>query len=171
MKKYIVLHHSAIADELPQAERVKQEHLQKFGQAGSYHYFIERSGALVQFHDEEFLAYHAGNWLMNMQSIGICLAGDLRPGIQEPTAAQLDTLNGLVSDIERRRNILADGIYLHKEVRDSPTACPGRDLREYITKVHIEDKRLPALINALKWAQGLRRIVIERTIKRLQKSN
>lgn len=121
MKDSVVIHHSAVTGNKPQAEGIKAYHKKKFGQAGAYHYLIEKSGLVVQYHVEEFMAYHCGDYKMNERSIGICLAGDFTK--EQPTAEQAIALTNLVKDIQLRWGIPDDEIYLHKEIKR--TSCPG----------------------------------------------
>lgn len=173
MKKYIILHHSAIQDEKPQAERVKAEHLVRFKQPGSYHYFLERDGLVVKFREEDTIGYHAGNWFYNVLGIGICLAGDLRPGHQDPTDQQMLDLKQVITSIQSRWNIPDKNILLHSEVRIGGTACPGRDLRLLLEqKLTPQEKQLKiaSLQNALRWAFGSRQQKINEEIERLSKN-
>lgn len=126
MKDTIVLHHTANPSAKDQLSGVINLHLHKFGQRGAYHYFIEASGFVTQLHDESFVAYHSGKWVVNLRSIGICLAGDFTK--HEPTEAQILSLTLLISEIQHRWGIPDVNIKLHREIKQ--TACPGVDLRQ-----------------------------------------
>lgn len=83
-----------------------------------------------QYVKEEDTAYHAGNFATNLVSIGIEHEGgwETSPGNRvKPSQKTHETSARLVADIAKRYNIPLDRdhIRLHKEVSDSPTACPG----------------------------------------------
>lgn len=126
MKDTIVLHHTDNPSAKPQAKGVIALHLQKFGQRGAYHYLIEITGEVVQFHDEEFIGYHAGHWATNIRSVGICLAGDFTR--HQPTDIQVLALTQLMSAVQNRWGIPDSRVKLHREIK--ATACPGTDLRQ-----------------------------------------
>jgi hypothetical protein len=91
----------------------------------SAHYGVRVDGTIWQWVKEEDTAWHAGNWPMNLRSIGIEHedGGDyngLRPDALYAASSEL------VADIARRYNIPVDRqhILAHREVADSPTACP-----------------------------------------------
>jgi|3_EtaG_2_1085321.scaffolds.fasta_scaffold00403_7 N-acetyl-anhydromuramyl-L-alanine amidase AmpD len=134
MKTKGVLHHTADTTQSPQYDKVWEYH--NSGAGGKwpegfgiqYTYFIERDGMIIQGREEHETTWHAGNWLLNKQSIGICLAGDFTR--EDPTMAQLKSLKDLLIDIQRRRGIPNDNIYPHREVR--ATRCPGTDFLRLI---------------------------------------
>lgn len=128
MKDTLVYHHTANPSGKYQVESVIQQHLVKFGQRGAYTYFIEQSGLIVQLHEDDFIGHHAGNWLINVRSIGICLAGDFTK--QKPTEAQILSLTLLTGELQHRWGIQDDRIKHHSEIK--PTACPGTDLRALV---------------------------------------
>ena len=121
----LVIHHSAICDEKPQAKRVHNAHLLKWSRTG-YGYFEERDGTEVQLANDDQITYHCGQW--NAISIGICLAGDFR--YQKPTKAQLNSLARRVALLQMKYGIPDQRIFLHRELR--PTSCPIVDLRKMI---------------------------------------
>jgi len=168
-KTAIVLHHSDILNTYPQAERIIKTHLNnpKIKQSSAYHYLIERNGEIVQFHDEEFIGYHSGNWLMNVRSIGICLGGDFTR--EKPTESQIFTLVGLVTDIQRRWGIPLSQIFHHRDVK--ATLCPAYDLRGAIEEgqTTLLAKRLRTAETALsRPMRPERRNLLSRLIERLR---
>lgn len=128
-KDTIVLHHTANPNPKHQAQIVIAQHLKepKIKQAGAYHYVIEKDGTVARLHPEEFIGNHAGNWAVNLRSIGVCLAGNFVT--QSPTPDQIISLGKLLTEMQNRWGIPDKNIKLHKEVRLNPTACPGIDLR------------------------------------------
>lgn len=171
MKTTVVLHHSAIAFNRSQRQEIIRGHLNnpKIKQAGAYHYVIERvpDGQIEQLHDEGFVGYHAGNNAVNPISIGICLAGDFTQ--QSPTEAQIDSLFHLLQGIQQRWGIPDERIFLHREVRLLPTACPGIDLRAiyFARREKDREKKIGLLQAALNRAKGSRLLRIKRVLDRL----
>ena len=116
---YIVLHTTAGTIEDANAR------FQQPTQQASAHYGIGLSGRLVQWVREDDAAWHAGNWLMNLKSIGIEHedGGDYNG----PRSTQLyATSVALVRDICARYGIpiTREWIRMHREVSDSLTTCP-----------------------------------------------
>ena len=81
----------------------------------SAHYVVEggRVACVVSPHDT---SWHAGNWDMNQKSIGI----ECSP---YQTDADYETAGEFVADLWLEWGKLP--LYRHKDVSDSPTACPG----------------------------------------------
>ena len=161
----IVLHHSAIEGESPQAKGVEKYHITKWGRPG-YHFFFERAGMSFPMQPLEKIAYHAGEY--NAHSIGICLAGDFRK--QNPTMMQIRTLEGVVTGLQHQFNIPDENIKLHRELR--ATKCPCIDLRELLFKRRIEalKERQYRARRALRFHRGtLRGSMLKRLIKRITK--
>lgn len=134
MKDTLVLHHTADPSPDPQYQKVWAYH--NSGAGGKwpkghgiqYHYFIGKSGTVKQGHPDEFVCWNSGNWLINLRSIAICLAGDLE--FQTPTPQQIDALTSLVQSIQTTHGIADARIFLHREIKK--TNCPGTDLRKLV---------------------------------------
>jgi hypothetical protein len=175
-KDSIVLHHSGSSGSAPQYASVSAYH--DSGAGGKwpkghgiqYPHFVEKNGNRVSTGDDSRLTWHAGNREMNERGIGVCLAGDFT--VEQPTEEQLDTLATLTTDIQTRYGIPDSRIFLHREVRDSPTACPGTDLRAllFARRAELLRGRLPALERALRYARGLRKSVLTRLIERVRRA-
>jgi N-acetylmuramoyl-L-alanine amidase len=95
------------------------------GGRASAHYIVKLDGGLIQMVDEKDAAWHAGDWEKNLDSIGI----EHEDGGQynSPRPLQLkQTSAELLAEICKRYGLACDRsvIRLHKEVSDSPTACP-----------------------------------------------
>lgn len=166
MKNAIVLHHTANGSTRSQLAETIAYHKRKFGQAGAYHYLIDTDATVHQLHPEDFTAYHAGNWITNLRSIGICLAGDFTKS--QPTDAQVDALTKLVLNIQSRRGI--SEIILHREVNPPHTQCPGTDLRALVLahKKTLLQVRLQTAEKALPRVSGPRKAMLTRFIERLR---
>lgn len=94
----------------------------------SYHYLIERNGAILRMTDPNYTAYHAGvsAWpnkpvgreSVNSRSIGIAFVND---NVAEPiTQAQIESADWLCRTWMQKLGIRASAIVGHKEV------SPGR---------------------------------------------
>jgi len=112
---------------------------QQANQQASAHYGVALDGHLVQWVDERDAAWHAGNYGINLDSIGIEHEDN-----GDYNGARTDALYGasaaLVRSICQRYNIPIDRAHIrpHKEVSDAPTACPdaldiNRIIREAVT--------------------------------------
>ncbi len=87
----------------------------------SAHYAVENT-TIHQYVEEENVAYHAGNYPVNQESIGIeHSAGPNRA----PSEDTYETSGKLIHEISKRYNIPLDREHIlgHKEVK--ATACPG----------------------------------------------
>lgn len=112
----IVLHHNAsTSDNIPGVWQ---------NRAASAHYQVTPS-AIRQCVDEGNTAWHAGNWAMNLRSIGIehlnstgAPNWDVADETEERSAA-------LVADICKRYGIPCDRSHILKHSQTSATACPG----------------------------------------------
>lgn len=89
----------------------------------SAHYGVQLDGSLVQWVNEADTAYHAGDWSVNLTSIGI--EHEDGGNYDAPrTDALYKTAAALVKDICTRNNIPIDRVHIkgHREVH--ATACP-----------------------------------------------
>jgi len=83
----------------------------------SSHYIISREGEIRKLVSESNTAWHAGNFSVNQESIGIETTDNKQKDI---TQKAKDALIWLVADIKSRYNI--QNIKFHREI--VPTACP-----------------------------------------------
>ena len=126
----IVWHHSGINSKDPQFDRINLYHkTRKFprstlGYFVGYHYIIEPHGALRQARIEtETGAHDQGE---NINSLGICLAGDFN--LTTPLDAQITAATILVEQLRSRWNIPIARIEPHRW--DDVTDCPGKLLAD-----------------------------------------
>ena len=118
------------------------------GAGASAHYFVDKDGAYYQSVHEYDTAWHAGDWGMNLRSIGI----EVVSAGEEYTQAQKETLRYLVRGIMARRGIKASRVIRHYDVTGKlcPAAYCGtsakdekwKSLRSYITKAASRKKLL-----------------------------
>ena len=180
-REFSLGHHTDIAhDGRAQFDRVNHYHksqgfpISSLGTWCGYHLFIEEDGKLIQARSLDERGAHAVNSgsakdlseggynTINYRGIGICLAGNF--SVHPPTLAQVVTLHDVVWDLTQK---YGSRFLLHREVK--ATSCPGTDLRALIDAQHINwlKQDLTTKQNALRWATGLRRTLLERSIARI----
>lgn len=125
----IVLHHSAT--HAGSAAAFERNHRSRLGGL-AYHFVIGNgSGAAdgtveigYRWRDQ-IPGPHTKNQETNLESIAICLVGDLEK--EAPTKKQIAALMELLERLCREGGIPADRIRSHREV-DAETLCPGKGL-------------------------------------------
>ena len=156
--EFIIVHHTGgglIGDTSKIFNSVRQSHINRgWGDIG-YHWFIERNGDIVQGRAENRAGAHCKDGGMNFKSIGICLAGNFER--QNPTEAQLRSLEIKMHDIMNRYNIPPENVLPHREPAKvgTRTVCPGANLTDNTIKKMAYNKTRPLKNweeNAVKWA-------------------
>ena len=103
----------------------------------AYHYTIDNIGDIYLCVPENEVNYHAGNLPVNKNSLAVVLQGNME--IQQPTAKQVKALTDLCDYLFEKRpdipKLVKSGLKMHKEVRTSPTACPGRFLAPVVIRL------------------------------------
>ena len=127
--KSVVLHHSATHG--GSAAAFERNHRSRLGGL-AYHFIIGNgSGApdgtveIGYRWRDQVPGPHTKNQDVNLESIAICLVGDLEAGA--PTKKQMAALMDLLEKVCREGQISADRVRSHREV-DVDTLCPGRGL-------------------------------------------
>ena len=130
-----VLHHSASKQKLTTVLSINNSHRNRnwgtsrrpiyakrstFGYYAQYHYFINHTGQVTQLRSESEIGWHAGRWMVNKQSIGICMGGNFQTEI--PTPEQLKSCKSLLREL--REKYPNAELNRHKDIK--PTACPGK---------------------------------------------
>lgn len=110
----IVIHHSdSSPNTSPQA--IARYHVENKDWPGiGYHFCFGADGTIYQTNNLETIAYHAGDWDVNTESLGVCLIGRLVENA--PTQAQLTSLKWLMEQYPYE-------VKGHDDI--VPTACPG----------------------------------------------
>jgi hypothetical protein len=123
---YIVIHHSAT--DSGNAAQFDAAHKKKGWDGLAYDFVIGNGssspdGAVEVGYRwrEQKRGAHAGNDLMNIEGVGICLVGDFTQ--TRPTEAQMRSLSRLCNFLSNYCSIPRENFRLHGEFRD--TACPG----------------------------------------------
>jgi hypothetical protein len=85
-----------------------------------YHWLIRMNGEALRLLDDNKIGWHAGNWLINRRSVGICLDNDYE------RMCPTDELLSKVAKLIRQNypSVKASGIIGHCEAREG-TSCPG----------------------------------------------
>jgi len=103
-----------------------------------------------QYVSEEDTAWHAGNWNVNLTSVGIETEGGWEDPPKsgkrvKPTEQTHRTTALLVADIAKRNNIPLDRNHIkkHSEVSDKPTSCCGTLDVDYIIELAREANQDP----------------------------
>ncbi len=132
--KYIVIHHSGT--ESGSMESFDRHARRNRGWKGVGYHFVIGNGegtpngtVEVTFRwEEQIQGAHAGVKEYNEHGIGICLVGDFDSGY--PSREQMKSLASLVAFLQKRNNIPASEIYMHRDVKN--TACPGKNFPFYM---------------------------------------
>lgn len=128
----VVVHHLASHNPPPETEdgmgelidAVRREH-RSWGWPGiAYHYLIDSLGGVWWAGGGGTIRWHAGNWKVNVRSIGVAFPGNFEGTNLELTTAQIEAFLWLRN---RWKTISGNDMQVvtHKEVRLGPTECPG----------------------------------------------
>jgi len=130
--QYIVIHHSATRSAT--LEAINRWHRETLHTADAGYHFIINNGRAEGTRNGEILAtprwtnqragahcHVAGHPEFNAQGIGICLVGHFNR--EQPTAAQMASLETLVAALAARYHIPLERVVGHGELKN--TECPG----------------------------------------------
>ncbi|MEK7578899.1 MAG: peptidoglycan recognition family protein [Patescibacteria group bacterium] len=123
--KRIIWHHSADSFNGHQSEKINAYHKtldfpkSSLGYYVGYHYLIEQDGLILKTRNETEIGAHDKN--ENLDSIGICLAGNFNIG--KPTTTQINSAVLLIDYILIRWKISPAKIEPHR--LNDATDCPG----------------------------------------------
>jgi N-acetyl-anhydromuramyl-L-alanine amidase AmpD len=133
--KTLVIHHSTDPQDWAHEKTIKtidKEHKKlhptknSIGYHIAYHFLIFKDGTIQGTRPVNEVGYHAGSLPVNLVSIGICLIGNFEK--DKPSTEQTNTLRNLLKSLMGQYGLQREDIKLHKEVRLSPTACPGKNI-------------------------------------------
>jgi N-acetylmuramoyl-L-alanine amidase CwlA len=93
----------------------------------SAHFFIDKDGALRQSVAEADTAWHAGNWEVNLCSIGI----EVVSAGEDFTEAQIATLASLAGELRQRYGISAENVVRHYDVTGKICPAPYIDAAKW----------------------------------------
>jgi len=130
--KYIIIHHSATRSAT--LEAIDRWHRETLHTDDAGYHFVINNGRATGTRDGEILATPrwanqragahcqvAGHPEFNEQGIGICLVGHFNR--EQPTAAQMASLEALVAALAARYHIPLERVVGHGELKN--TECPG----------------------------------------------
>ncbi|MBD3362231.1 hypothetical protein GF362_00750 [Candidatus Dojkabacteria bacterium] len=169
-KQGIVFHW--IVGELSSADRTFKDPDRK----ASAHYGVGSRGAVHQYVQDEYIAWHAGNSSANIRYIGIEHAGgQLKDGKRKkPTTTCHETSIELCVNLCVKHGFtLKRGVnaWLHKEISDSPTSCPGTLDVDYIVqqvnkRLNFISKFMQKLQDAKNWNNKIKnkKLLKDRTL-------
>lgn len=96
-----------------------------------YHLVIDRAGTLWQGRAIRWQGAHVKN--RNEGNVGVLVMGNFER--QQPTAAQMRTLDRVLRDLMRTYRVPKSRVYTHREWPDAQTACPGRNLQPKVASL------------------------------------
>ena len=156
--KYICIHHSVTPRDLPLEKSVSSfnnSHKARLhpeanskGLHVAYHYVIAGDGEKAETRGLNEIGYHASDWDMNVESIGICVTGNFDE--EKPSKAQMDTLRKLLRWLCKEFDIDPSFIISHRDVEGVTKSCPGKNL--HILMDDIRDS-IDAAMNISPWAE------------------
>jgi hypothetical protein len=100
----------------------------KWGDVG-YHFIIDRSGRIWEGRAIQYQGAHVKN--NNEHNIGVMVLGNFDQ--QYPSAAQVASLRGTLSNLRQMYRVPFDRIYTHQEL--NPTKCPGSQLQHQMVSL------------------------------------
>jgi N-acetyl-anhydromuramyl-L-alanine amidase AmpD len=134
--QYLIVHQTATPREQTTFEGTKRYHVSLGWGNIAYHYFIESDGRLRKGRNERTVGTHTKAGGMNLKSLGICLAGNFNE--EEPTDAQLKSLEAILKNLAAKYKIQKENILGHREVPGAVTECPGDNLLQWIERYREE---------------------------------
>ena len=129
---YLIVHQTATPRLQTTFEGTKRYHIGLGWGNIAYHYFIEANGRLRKGRNERTAGTHTKAGGMNFKSLGICLAGNFNE--EEPTEAQLKSLEQILKSLAAKHKIPKERILGHLEAPGAVTQCPGQNLLNWIEK-------------------------------------
>jgi tetratricopeptide (TPR) repeat protein len=132
---HVTIHHSAMttsvgssSDVAAELRRLQASHQEKWADLG-YHFLIDARGGIWEGRDLAWQGAHEGAGL-NQGALGVCLLGNFQGRPVPP--AQLSALEELLEACRLRWGLTSSDFKTHKEVRRSPTDCPGTYLQGWV---------------------------------------
>lgn len=130
--QYLIVHQTATPRDRTTFDAVKRHHIGLGWGNIAYHYFIESNGRIRKGRNERTAGTHTKAGGMNFKSLGICLAGNFNE--EEPTEAQLTSLEQILKSLAAKYKIPKTRILGHLEAPGAVTQCPGQHLLAWIEK-------------------------------------
>lgn len=140
--KKIIVHHDAVArpqeyDDysryLSQAKDMERRMAADGAKGLQYHFKINNIGQIYQIRPFTLTTWHATNLTVNRESVAICLDGNMEE--VQPTREQFVALKELLDWLCTKNPQFPadqDDVFGHFEVTLNATACPGKNLRDWV---------------------------------------
>jgi hypothetical protein len=110
-------------------EQIRSAHVGDRGWADiGYHYIIDPAGRIWEGRQIQYQGAHVKD--QNENNLGILVMGNFE--IQQPTSAQVQSLDRFVSLQMQRYRMGLSNVRTHQE--RAPTECPGRNLQGYLNR-------------------------------------
>lgn len=160
--KHIVVHHTVtprdqdLETAMKSFDRTHKERLTSIGQPESsgkwkhiaYHYVIDSEGNVATARELDFYGYHASNWEINRESVGIALLGDFDN--EQPTPEQLASLKRTVDMLKGRFEI--ESVTGHRHWTNTKS-CPGVNFTDSMISELMKQELSEWQRNAIRWAK------------------
>ncbi|MBL8875300.1 MAG: N-acetylmuramoyl-L-alanine amidase [Phycisphaerae bacterium] len=143
----ITVHHDAIRsdnvrtqrDAVARLNQVRASHLREGWADIGYHYVIDPQGRVWEARPLGYQGAHVKD--KNEHNIGVMCMGNFE--MQRPTPQQTAALDAFVATLMQRHKIPNSRVYTHQEL--GQTACPGRNLQNYMLASRGRGGRLAAV--------------------------
>ncbi|MBS0188200.1 MAG: N-acetylmuramoyl-L-alanine amidase [Planctomycetes bacterium] len=143
----ITVHHDAIPsqnirtqrDAVARLNQVRASHLREGWADIGYHYVIDPQGRVWEARPLGYQGAHVKD--KNEHNIGVMCMGNFE--MQRPTPQQIAALDAFVATLMQRHKIPNSRVYTHQEL--GQTACPGRNLQNYMLATRSPGGRLAAV--------------------------
>jgi len=126
----IVIHHTVVPEQSATQEKASEAlNRNKYAYDGKppYHYIIGNTWD-YQGRPYDTIGYHAGSPEWNAVAIGVVLVGNFNN--DTITAHQKKRLGEVIKTLMKQYSIPRNRVFLHKEIRPKPTACPGSSINQ-----------------------------------------
>ena len=144
----LVLHHSVTPiewDKDQTVDLIHRSHLSRGlipdGYPMAYHFLVGHDWTF-QGRPTQSVGYHAGNWLVNLSSIALCLVGNFN--MNKPTAWQEKELRKYLTLFKNLN------LRLHRDIKS--TACPGYNVTKEYLRALINSPLIPRVNEAIRTA-------------------
>ena len=144
----LTVHHTATRQNRKHSLASKLTNLQAFSQKDSkladgrlkkawadvpYHYYVDVGGAVAEGREERFVGDTNTNY-DPAGHIAIVVEGNFE--VEQPTPAQIEALEELLTELARRYAIPAERISYHRAF--AQTACPGKNMIARMAEIQAE---------------------------------
>lgn len=170
--KTIFVHHSVTPRDLDinksvsSFNRTHGERLHKeensLGLHVAYHEVASGNGDTRRTRADSEIGFHASNWELNKESLGICLTGNFDE--EYPSEKQLKAVKEWILRKCQKYNLGRNDVMFHRDVKGVNKTCPGRNIQkeeflDFVFGAEIPEKTYP------EWADPIFKKAKEKGIK------